>query len=91
MCHVQAVKKAQSLQEAGKAAQIVENAQRFAYRYLSQQSRALYYERAIHEYNKLFGEGYIKATVAGLPKDRPVSMQDVLNLKMYPPGWSQHV
>lgn len=85
------MKKAQELHASGGVARIVENAQRFAYRYLSPKSRALYYERAIQEYNKLFGAGYMQATVAALPKGRPLGMDDILALKMYPPGWSQHI
>ncbi|GLI67112.1 hypothetical protein VaNZ11_011320 [Volvox africanus] len=68
---------------------MVEAAQRFAYKYLSQRSRALFFEKAISEYNKLFGPGYMKATVADLPGDRNIQMRDILALNMYPSSWRQ--
>ncbi|GIL84916.1 hypothetical protein Vretifemale_13492 [Volvox reticuliferus] len=68
---------------------MVEAAQRFAYKYLSQRSRALFFEKAISEYNKLFGPGYMKATVADLPADRSIQMRDIMALKMYPSSWRQ--
>lgn len=83
----QAVKRAQALAKSGDADRMVEAAQRFAYRYLSPRSRALYYEGAVRQYNTLFGPGYMAATVAQLPADRPVTMDDILGLRMYPRGW----
>ncbi|PNW81197.1 hypothetical protein CHLRE_07g346317v5 [Chlamydomonas reinhardtii] len=83
------VKEAMLKSQAAKCAAIVERAQRFAYTYLSQRSRALFYEKAITEYNKLFGEGYMQATVADLPRDRPLAMSDILALPMYPSTWRQ--
>ncbi|KAG2434599.1 hypothetical protein HXX76_007494 [Chlamydomonas incerta] len=83
------VKEAMLKSQAAKYAAIVERAQRFAYTYLSQRSRALYFEKAISEYNKLFGEGYMQATVADLPTDRPLAMSDILALPMYPSTWRQ--
>ncbi|KAG2496393.1 hypothetical protein HYH03_005620 [Edaphochlamys debaryana] len=78
--------------EAGnttRLAAIAEAGQRFAYTYLSQRSRALFWEKAISEYNTLFGEGYMKATVADLPSSRPLAMEDILKLPMYPSTWRQ--
>ncbi|PNH06975.1 hypothetical protein TSOC_006597 [Tetrabaena socialis] len=63
--------------------------QQFAYTFLSQRSRALFFEKAISEYNKLFGEGYMQATVGELPTDRAVAMSDILALPQYPRSWRQ--
>eukprot|EP00198_Chlamydomonas_reinhardtii_P003101 XP_001692437.1 predicted protein [Chlamydomonas reinhardtii] len=81
------VKEAMLKSQAAKCAAIVERAQRFAYTYLSQRSRALFYEKAITEYNKLFGEGYMQATVADLPRDRPLAMSDILALPIGARAW----
>ncbi|EFJ47146.1 hypothetical protein VOLCADRAFT_117922 [Volvox carteri f. nagariensis] len=72
-----------------KARKMIEEAQQFAYKYLSQRSRALFFAKAISEYNNLFGDGYMQATVADLPKDRGIQMRDILAMKMYPSSWRQ--
>ncbi|GFR51441.1 hypothetical protein Agub_g13727, partial [Astrephomene gubernaculifera] len=86
---VEAVKEALKPSSRSRMAAMAEAAQKFAYTYLSQRSRVLYYVKAISEYNKLFGPGYMKATVADLPPNRPPTMDDILALRMYPSTWRQ--
>ncbi|KXZ53742.1 hypothetical protein GPECTOR_6g659 [Gonium pectorale] len=86
---MRAVKEALKPSAAARMAMVAEAGQRFAYTYLSLRSRVLYYEKAITEYNSLFGPGYMQATVADLPSSRPITFGDILALRMYPSSWRQ--
>jgi hypothetical protein len=59
-----AVKEALKPSSQAKVSRMVAAAQGFAARYLSQRSRALFYEKAVTLYNDLFGPGYMEVRAA---------------------------